>query len=194
MRPDLLLLDVEDPPSSRHERASWAFERWGGPVLAFLGRMLLDEHEAEAIAGEVFLRFLQCDGTFESAASVRGWLFRVGRNLALDHCKKKRPRLFSQSEATEVAVTLGSSLEAEEAVAAMRGALDRVPEIYRTTIVLRFLHDWSYERISEVEGVSESALRTRVQKGLELIRAELGFQAEQTKAGCGRSGRSSSDL
>jgi RNA polymerase sigma-70 factor (ECF subfamily) len=52
-------------------------------------------------------------------------------------------------------------------------ALSRLPLLYQSTLALRFLDEWSYERIAELEEVSVSALRSRIHKGLQLLRSEL---------------------
>lgn len=172
-------------PSCPRVLADWAFERFAPSVLGYLRRMMRDPDEAEALAQEVFCRVVQAKGTYPNESSLRAWLFRVARNLAFDHAKKSRPRPISTLEdRTDLERPVSSFvavLEQDEEIAAMHAALAKLPEIYRSTLVLRFFEELTYEEIKAIEGVSESALRTRTQKGLSLLREALadeqGFES-----------------
>jgi len=72
----------------------------------------------------------------------------------------------------------------------LRMAMASLPELYRHTLTLRFLEELDYAQIAEIEGVTESALRTRVQTGLTLLRKALqlmGNGAWRTASAAGRS-------
>lgn len=181
--PELSLIEAATPPPWARERAAWAFEHFATRVTSFLLRLTGDEGEAESLAQEVFLRLLGSDGDFATGAALRAWLYRVARNLALDHHKRRKPRfgldandVGGSPEGGPVDALLGS-----EDLTRLRDALDRLPEIYRATLVLRYFEEWSYDRIAEHEGVSQSALRTRVQKAIQLLRSELGLADARTR-------------
>lgn len=180
------LADVR-PPEAPNARTQWAFEVFGGRVLSLLVRLLGEPDEAETLAQETFCRLMQSDATFADAVSMRAWLFRVARNLVLDHHKKHRPRLLGREPDAEdpldaMPAPAVDDVEARDQARAMRGALGELPALYRTTLVLRYLEELSYEEMAEIEGVSQSALRTRVQKGIEMLRGSLGLDPSQTKA------------
>lgn len=193
----LKLLEGDAAPHGTSRLAAWAFERWGSQVLGFLRRLVGDEHEAEALAQEVFCRLLEAGGAFENSAMIRGWLFRVARNLALDHGKKRKPQLLTPASSEggdpldEFAGTRDTGSDEREYCRRMHAALERIPDLYRSTLVMRFLEEWSYERIAALEGVSESALRTRVQKGLQLLRGALGLPEPRTRTADRRSNTAS---
>lgn len=167
-------------PVCPRARASQAFESYGAAILGYLRRMLTDPDDAETLAQDTFCRLVQADGPFPTHASLRAWLFRVARNLAFDFTKKSRPRPLSslderdaESSRSMMRSNFAEALERDEDTAAMHAALATLSEAYRSTITLRFLQAWTYEEIAALEGVSESALRTRVHKGLALMRDAL---------------------
>ncbi len=53
-------------------------------------------------------------------------------------------------------------------------ALEALPAKQRMAVVLRHGADWSYQRISEVTGMSQDSARKNVQRGLSTLRKRLG--------------------
>ena len=52
-------------------------------------------------------------------------------------------------------------------------ALERVPEVYRTAVVLRDVQDFSYEEISRTLGVPIGTVMSRIHRGRGLLRSML---------------------
>jgi RNA polymerase sigma-70 factor, ECF subfamily len=75
---------------------AWAFEnlyeRFEGSIRSHLLYMVRDEGEAEDLLQEVFLRLWTRAGQWTGQGSVRGWLFRIATNLALNHLRTRRRR------------------------------------------------------------------------------------------------------
>jgi RNA polymerase sigma-70 factor (sigma-E family) len=53
-----------------------------------------------------------------------------------------------------------------------------LPEPLRTAVVLRFYEDMEYAAIAALTGVREGSVRSRVSRGLALLRAEVGERDE----------------
>lgn len=172
-------------PTDRRRLVETAFELFAEPLYVYLHRMLGDDGESESLTQECFLRLWASEAAFPHEGALRAWLYRVARNLVFDRSKRRRPRLLSDEagedgdarsdpfERHDEATGPAERLEQAEDAARMRAALERLPELYRSTLVLRYLEEWSYEALAELEGVSVSALRTRIHKGLQLLRAEM---------------------
>ena len=80
----------------------------------------------------------------------------------------------------------------EEVRARVEEELRKVPEPYRTTVILRDLEEMSYEEIAEVTQVSMGTVKSRLTRGREALRqrlasyvqevgSELGLRAEVRK-------------
>jgi RNA polymerase sigma-70 factor (ECF subfamily) len=63
------------------------------PLFWYLRRIGLRPEEAEEIVQEVFLRLFKHLGAKGREDNLRGWVFRVAHNLAID--QRKRQRLFT---------------------------------------------------------------------------------------------------
>jgi RNA polymerase sigma-70 factor (ECF subfamily) len=180
------------PPLATATLAAFAFERHGQAIQSFLYRLLGKRDEAEALCQEVWVRLLRARPTFESDLALKSWLYRVAKHLAVDQGRRARLRVVGTAEPPEATSQLPDPLaqttDAEQ-VQNLLWALDQLAEPYRATLVMRFLQQLGYDEIAAIESVTESALRTRVQKGLRLLRQHLRAGSEATPRGRQRRAR-----
>ena len=66
------------------------FERWAGPLLRYLERMVGDEATAEELVQESFLRLHGVRDRYEPRARFSTFLYRIATNLALNELKRPR--------------------------------------------------------------------------------------------------------
>ncbi|MEY4388753.1 MAG: hypothetical protein RLZZ432_472 [Chloroflexota bacterium] len=127
--------------------------------------------------------------------NLRGWFVRIVQNAARDGERRERRRaaisLGAQRDERgagepggSLAETLDAGavgdpearLEGRELGAALRAALDRIPEERRTALLLALVDGYDYAAIAEVTGVSVGTVKSRVSRGraeLRRILAEL---------------------
>ena len=91
-----------------------------------------------------------------------GYLFRAGQSAA----RRYRPR------PVQLAVT--PAQEPPEFDPRLPRLLEQLSDRQRVAVVLVCVYDWTYPSAAEVLGISESAVRTHVRRGLAALRRELG--------------------
>ena len=79
-------------------------EKYRGPVIHFLQRMILNQAVAEELAQEVFLRVYRSRANYEPTAKFTTWLFRIASHLALNHIRDGRHERNQESLDEEVPV------------------------------------------------------------------------------------------
>src|SRR5437870_8534961 len=67
-------------------------ERHSRSVFRLAFRITGNEHDAEDVVQESFLRAYRQLGTFQARADFGTWLYRIGANCALDLMRSKRAR------------------------------------------------------------------------------------------------------
>lgn len=107
-------------------------------------------------------------------AAFRAWLFRILRNLCLDHHKDRRRQAVSLStlpEAVEIVDpgTLGDGVTH----LALRAALHAVPPMLREAFLLKHDAGYSYDEIAAIVAATPSAVKMRVHRARELLREHL---------------------
>lgn len=128
-----------------------------------------NDHDAEDIAQESFLRALRFFGSFRGD-NERGWLLAIVRHVA--HSAHRRDRvaritaefndaLHSASVAAEGPVR---DMDRQEAGARLQSALDQLPLQFREVLVLRELEDLSYDEISRIVRVPIGTVMSRLSR------------------------------
>jgi len=105
------------------------------------------------------------------------WLFRIAANGCKDYLKNRRRRDVSLDVRDAVTMAAadnpGMDLERSELKVLLADALERLPDQQREAFVLKHVEGRSYEEIAEILGVSVPALKMRVHRAREALRAVL---------------------
>lgn len=131
--------------------------------------------EAEELAQEAFLRAWQRLGQFRADAAFSTWLHAIAVSVALNGLRKvdrhrRRERALEDAEPV-AAARRGLDLGARERLA---GAVDGLPEIYRTVLVMHDLEGYGHGEIGAILGVPEGTSKARLSRAREKLRATLG--------------------
>jgi RNA polymerase sigma-70 factor (ECF subfamily) len=162
-------------------------DAYSGPLYRLALKMLGNAPDAEDALQNTFLKAFQHVDTFEGRSSLSTWLYRIATNEALMLLRKRRPETSFSDMTTEeedersydpVQFTDWCCLPEEEFLSAeARSALDRavehLPETLRIVFVLRDIEDLSIQETSQVLGLSETAVKTRLLRARLRLREEL---------------------
>ena len=162
-------------------------DAYSGPLYRLALKMLGNAPDAEDALQNTFLKAFQHIDTFEGRSSLSTWLYRIASNEALMLLRKRRPETsFSDIPSEDdneqnidpVQFTDWCCLPEEEFLSAeARSALDRavqhLPETLRIVFVLRDIEDLSIQETSQVLGLSETAVKTRLLRARLRLREEL---------------------
>lgn len=162
-------------------RAAEALVRKHLPRMTALGRrMLSNAAEAEEIAQEVFLRvWREAPRWKEGQAKFETWMHRVALNLCYDRLRRRRE--ISDPDAglflADTAMSAADVIQARQRTAAVRGAMDKLPERQRAAIVL-----CHYQELSNIDAaasleISVEALESLLSRGRRALRAALSDMA-----------------
>ena len=155
------------------------------PELFRFARFLCrDEEEARDLTQEVMLRALRREDEFRGA-NLKPYLFRICVNARKNRRRFSFVRRFVSSldapgpgDSAPMSERLGDpaagpelSLEERQTRLQALRALTAVPEPFRTTLVLRELHEMSYIEISLALEVEVGTVRSRIARGREALKA-----------------------
>ena len=141
--------------------------RYERRLIRVILRFVRDEDLAKDLAQETFLRVYERLDQFDPSRRFGPWLFRIGVNLTLDYLRKRKRRgwwsLFSESSADKppdpAVADPRIQLELKQEVQAV---LDRIPEKYRTVLVLRDMESFSTSEIAAILDRKEATVRWRL--------------------------------
>jgi RNA polymerase sigma-70 factor (ECF subfamily) len=184
-----------------HHEFSRLVKRWEEPIRRLCTRMTGDPHRAEDLRQETFLRLFERRKEYQVTGRFSTYLWRIALNLCYDELRRQGRRLEfvrdpERDDAAEKApdcVAEGPGPDAwaaqQEESELVRQALGRVPEIYRTVIVLRHYEDMKLAKIAEILEIPEGTVNSRMAEALARLsrmlepklapRAETGSQRSE---------------
>jgi len=140
-------------------------------VFRYLCRVV-GPSEATDLTQEVFLRVARSDVPETTTDGERAWVFRIARNLALNH------RRDTGRKPETVALTDASRPAPQETSTAMKQALERLAPLDRDVFLLREVAGLSYEEIAGSCDISHAAVRARLHRARQQLRHELQPQLQ----------------
>jgi len=159
--------------------------RWEGPLQRVCMRMLGDEHRGQDLAQETFVRVFAKRQEFEADGKFSTWIWRIALNLCYDELRRRTRRSESSLDGPWGATVAlleafaepepppDQALATRERGDLVRQALLRLPEIYRTVLVMRHYEDLKFREIAAVLGLPEGTVKSRMAEALTQMRRLL---------------------
>jgi RNA polymerase sigma-70 factor (ECF subfamily) len=153
------------------------FEREALPQLQALYagacRLTRDVADAEDLVQETYLRAFRAFHLYQPGSNIRAWLFTILYRVRADHFRKvaRAPRM-AELPADGPAVEPAQSQLADGHELVQR-ALARLPEPFRSAVVLRDMQDFSYEEIAGILEVPIGTVMSRIHRGRAQLRQLL---------------------
>jgi RNA polymerase sigma-70 factor (ECF subfamily) len=135
------------------------FALYQGRLHRYLGRACGETELARDLTQEVFLRVSRAAVPVASEDQQAGWLFRIARNVALDHHRQRKRR---PEEALGVLDIANGA--PQEATAALNQALSKLPEIDRDVFLMRQMSGLGYDEIATPCELTPDAVRNRIHR------------------------------
>lgn len=142
-------------------------------------RVAPSRETAEDITQMVFERVLLNESKLEklNEAQLKAWLYRVATNLALDILRKaSHEKLDSEPMSEEIADNSPSpelQTADKEQCFQVRRAIDELDEVYRQVIILHYFSELTTREISNVTGISEGTIKSRLVRARALLQEKL---------------------
>tara|TARA_R110002072_G_scaffold264409_1_gene423100 strand:- start:3541 stop:5253 length:1713 start_codon:yes stop_codon:yes gene_type:complete len=147
-------------------------------ALRTLARLLVGDGAAEDLVQDTALVALRSPPA--EISGLRGWLSQVLRRLARNHKRgeARRQRRERQTAPRPPEDAAARVAEHHEAVHRMTATLLDLPEPYHSTLLLRFFEELTPTVIAEQTGVPLATVKSRLKRGLKLLRERLDEQVK----------------
>jgi RNA polymerase sigma factor (sigma-70 family) len=142
-----------------------------------------DAAAAEDIAQEALLKAIRGAGALRGD-DVKPWLLAIVRNAYFDWRRRGDDRTIT-GPAAEAALAETPDLEQPSAeaalirrgdVAALRSAVEAIPEPFREALVLRELEELSYRQIADITGAPLGTVMSRLSRARAMLAERLGLK------------------
>ena len=162
--------------------------RYQRKVYAVALGIVRDPDQAWDVAQEAFVRVHGHLADFKGESSFSTWVMRIASHLSIDSLRRERKSRRDQLEdvgeaalaeggegimATPLGLDPGANLLRRELAGRMQAALDELPEIHRTILVLREVEGLSYEDLAERLGIQKGTVMSRLFHARKKMQAAL---------------------
>ncbi len=161
--------------------------RYQRPIFSFIAHFFQDTALCEDLTQETFLRAYRFIASYRPQEKLATWLFAIAKNLCIDELRRLRKGTPADIDAVDPEALVASgagggnplhgAIATQEATLITR-AIRKLPEKYRTCIILFYYSEMSYDDISRVMDISMSNTKILLFRGkkmmLELYRKECG--------------------
>lgn len=167
--------------------------RWEEPIRRLCTRMTGDAHRGDDLKQETFARLFAKRGTYQPTGKFSTYLWRIALNICHDELRRvnRRRELFTQAEPDEndglIAEFAAEDptpdlrvVQAEEGEL-VRQALLRLPDIYRTVLILRHYQRLKLSEIADTLEIPLGTVNSRMAEALARLTRLLEPQFDQAQ-------------
>ena len=157
-------------------------------LFRIIVRIVNDEEEAQNILQETFFQAYKRRGSFRRESKLTTWLYAIGINLARASLRKSR-RLSPMSEEdleglqpqfsrgmfahTPESWNPQELAEISDRHRIVHEAIEKLPESYRTIVVLRDIEEYSTDEVAGMLDLTGGAVRVRLHRARQALRSLL---------------------
>jgi RNA polymerase sigma-70 factor (ECF subfamily) len=157
-------------------------------------RLLGNPEDAADVTQDVYLRVVRKLGGFRHEASFTTWLSRVTTNVAMSTLSRRSRRLSIEGgvQPEDVADPAADPADRSELIALaaqLEGLVQALPEGQRQVLVLRDVYGLSTEEVASTMGLTPGAVKVRLFRARERLKAQLETADGGVVALNGRRGR-----
>ncbi len=160
-------------------------------IFRYLAHMV-GWRDAEDLTQEVFVKVNQALKTFKGESRVSTWIYKIATNSALDRLRSPSFRQTGRKSLSGDSIGEGeieimdknawtgedkpsveTSVIRNEMNGCIRGVVEKLPENYRTVVVLSDLEGFRDEEIAEILGISIHTTKIRLHRGRARLKKDL---------------------
>jgi RNA polymerase sigma-70 factor (ECF subfamily) len=164
---------VQQVLEGRTDRFEILVRRYQRLVATAALRMGVPRQEIEDVANEVFYKVYRSLKRYEPSHALSTWLYRITVNAALDHRRSRRHDARSEEIPESLADGGPSQVELageQQRAATLQEALGRLPDHYRTPLVLTHVEGLSLDEVSRVLNLPEGTVKSRLFRARAMLK------------------------
>lgn len=176
----LSMLDTDEDKA----KLTQIYKRYEGLVYSIAYDYLKKQHDAEDAMHDAFLRIIKNIDGIEDVSShkTKAFVVIVIESVCKDFLRKKKKIKMTSLELVEYELEAEDDVENSViencTVEILRGKISELEPIHMQALILRYSKQLSYDEMSGILGISNSAVRKRVQRARDVLTLKLGESSD----------------
>lgn len=148
--------------------------KYGNDVLRTAYMYVKDNHLAEDIFQEVFIKVNQKLSTFQGSSSIKTWIIRITINTCKDYLKSAwNQRVVPMSEYEENTLSSDddfSAVEQEDENRLIRDSVMNLPDKYKDILLCVYFQDMTISEAATMLQIAEGTAKSRLSRAKEKLK------------------------
>tara|TARA_B100001559_G_scaffold103230_2_gene86786 strand:+ start:7721 stop:8290 length:570 start_codon:yes stop_codon:yes gene_type:complete len=143
-------------------------------IFSICRKLTGNENDANDAVQESLISIARGLPSFRRTSKLSTWIYRITTNAALDELRKQKRRPIPVDEVDYLPNE--TTFQLEDAVVSsldIKAALDRLPEEFRTPIVLREQTGMNYSEISSILNIPTGTVKSRIARARSKLKDDL---------------------
>ena len=157
--------------------------RFSGPLLNFIYRIIGDSAFAEDLLQETFIRVYQNKNSYREIAKFSTWIYTIASNLSKTELRRQKVRRWfslsgskNDDRPMEIAnkdYTPDETMLQNSTLSLIHQEIQKLPISFKEVIILRDVQELSYEEISTILNIPLGTVKSRVNRGRARLQKTL---------------------
>ena len=158
-------------------------DRYSGKVYSTAYSYTHHQEEAKDLVQEILIKTYNSLNGFKADARFSTWLYRIAVNSCIDWSRKKKSKVLMTAmsyEDTNIFEMISSDTESpeelflqQENMETVRNAVDDLPEIYKTVLILYYFEELQVQEICNILDIPRKTIETRLYRAKKILKAIL---------------------
>jgi RNA polymerase sigma-70 factor, ECF subfamily len=138
----------------------------------FIRRRVPDDHVADDLLQETFMRVHRNIGTLQEADRLAAWVYQIARNVVHDHHRKATNSTVALADAENVSDDDDSQSGCRN-ITWLDEMIRSLPDGYRQAVQMAEIEEQSQQDVADRLGLSLSGAKSRIQRGRAMLKDVL---------------------
>ena len=165
-------------------------KRYQNKVYSTVYSYVRDSEEAKDLTQEIFIKIYNNLSNFKNMSRFSTYLYRVAVNCCIDWTRKKRLKtvsvMFYQEDSeieiyeyiTDLSCNPEQLLLKQENISIIRKEINKLPEIYRTVMIMFYFQDFSPQEIADILEIPRKTVDTRLYRARNMLRTKFSQKSD----------------
>ena len=159
---------------ARETSSEYLVRSFRARLVSYFRNHSFSNEDAEDLVQEVFRRVFRGIEDLRDEARFIGWMFQIARNVRLTAQSNRSQAVMVGIQDVDLPSRDSERIQGKEKLDKVWRLIESLPEQQRQCLVLRVLHDMSYEEIASVLKLSPKTVRNHLREGRIRLRQEIG--------------------
>lgn len=153
------------------------YNRYGDNIYNYCRKILKNKNATDDVFQDTFIKFYESIKSIQSTGALKGYLFKIARNLCLNENAKFNNNSVQMDE--DFFSFSDDNFESLDMSEILHKTVEIMPDAYKEVIVLKEFMDYSYDEISNVLGISASVIRMRLHRARKHLKEMMMSYVEE---------------